>query len=146
VVFLRYFVAAEFPKVGDPRAGEFFELGAPWSPAWRDLWAEHGPRIVREFAEVHPGSRPWAWWQLDAPEGRRQTSGAPIERGALHDQVDTDGAPLALAYFAHGAVTFESEPAFLKRHGLLLEGEAGRIKPAQYKPERIPADTGNEAA
>ena len=145
-VFARYLVAGEFPPVGDPQAGDFFAMGAPWSPEWRQLWAEHGARIVAEFARDHPGRRPWAWWQLDAPEGRRQVGGKPIERGALHDQVDAEGLPLALAYFAHPAVSFESQAALLKRLGVLLEGEAARIKPAGYKPEVVPPLGEDEAA
>lgn len=54
--------------------------------AWDDLGAE----ILEEWIEERPGSRPWAWWMLQAPEGRRQGEAerAYLERLGLmtHDE------------------------------------------------------------
>ena len=68
--------------------------------------------------------------------------GEPIERGAYHDQVDEEGLPAALGHFAHGVVTFESEPALLKRCGMLLPGEAERVKAAAYRPRAFKERSG----
>jgi hypothetical protein len=34
----------------------------------RVLWRSHSTELMRL---VHPGSRPWAWWEYDAPEPAR---------------------------------------------------------------------------
>jgi hypothetical protein len=129
----------EVPRPGTPEAVGVVELFAR-GPA--DLWREHEAEVVAEWAAEHPGTRPPLWWRTSAPEGRRQLSGAPIERGALHAQVDGAGLPLALDYFAHGRVTFESEAAFLKRHRLFLDGEAERVPRGAVAPEVVEAGRG----
>ena len=87
----------------------------------------------------HPGTRPAAWWRWSAPEGRRQVAGTPLERGALHDQVDEEGLPVALGQLSHGAVGFESEAACFKRLNLLGEAEAARVTRSQYRPRSFKA-------
>ena len=95
----------------------------------RQLWLRHEVELVGLWSRAHPGTRPAAWWRWSAPEGRRQVAGEPIERGAYHDQVDEAGLPLALELVpASRQVRFESEAGLLRRLGLLLEGEAGRVK------------------
>jgi hypothetical protein len=32
-----------------------------------DLWAEHADRIIEEHVAQWPGTRPYRWWQYDAP-------------------------------------------------------------------------------
>src|SRR5262249_38366366 len=70
---------------------EFFGkgFGRPWSihrPLDLDLarvaWNELRAEILDEFIANNPGHRPWAWWQFDAPEPRRQpeTDLAYLER------------------------------------------------------------------
>lgn len=63
---------------------------------WRRLWAGYGDEITQKWAQKHPGTRPKHWWKFSAP----------LETGP---QLDV-----------------ESERAYLKRHNLLLPGEASR--------------------
>jgi hypothetical protein len=42
------------------------------TPYAEDLWHDLKPVIMRDFIKAHPGRRPWAWWQWDAPEPRRE--------------------------------------------------------------------------
>ena len=37
----------------------------------REAWDEIGPVLLVDWVGTSPGSRPWAWWRLDAPEPRR---------------------------------------------------------------------------
>lgn len=113
---------------------------------------EHGAQITKEFAAKNPGTRPDHWWKFDAPrsdaaqwyEGpadawdrlqpRLQVGGAPLKE-------DTDADTDATAYdraipfwdeddleYQSDPPVFETELAYLKRHGLLLPGEAKSAK------------------
>lgn len=108
----------------------FFEKhldGMPCSAA--ALWLANEPALLAEFTGASPGLRPSIWWRTRAPEPRRRLGGlgSPIGR-------DLDcGVP------AHwrGVATFESQATYLRRHGLLLPGEARRLRPRDFEPERI---------
>jgi len=65
---------------------------------WRELWAQYGDEITQKWAQKYPGTRPKHWWKFSAPP---------------EDEQENDS---------------ESERAFLKRHGLLLPGEASRCR------------------
>lgn len=32
-----------------------------------ELWDMHRERLLADYVRVHPGLRPWSWWQHDAP-------------------------------------------------------------------------------
>lgn len=122
------------------------------------LWAAHREEILGLWILRHPGTRPSCWWAYDAPrlgkarqralagfwgslerycEPRRVVGGdgepaecwAPTDWGILNEwvRVNPDDPPL-----------IESQAAYLKRHGLLLRGEAKRLKARDFKPERLP--------
>ena len=108
------------------------------------LWEEYRAAILAEWIEAHPGTRPSLWWKYDAPRVTTTTAGryagtltgarmieprqllsgsgsprhevtanAPSYRyGIPHWFGDLDDPPL-----------FESQHAYLKRHGLLEPGE-----------------------
>ena len=98
-------------------ADTFLSNGVP------DLWRFHRDELLAEWVKRRPGTRPPAWWKFEADEPRQQVSGKPIETGAIHGQIDDDGLPLALGYFPHGRVGFESQASYLERLGLVLPGE-----------------------
>jgi hypothetical protein len=60
---------------------------------------------------------------------------------------DVHGTPIFPEYFAKGFAglvidpddppVFESQASYLKRHGLLLDGELKRLKKADFKPEAV---------
>jgi hypothetical protein len=137
---LRYWV------FGDPSGCSALDDMARRSDASR-RWLEFFTD-VREGG--HPGTRPWMWWCLDAP-----TAGV--------SGIDDDGKLIAppwpdappgpdrntrcgfphLAYdnqisdalrYSDPLPLFESEAAYLKRHGLLLPGELERLTTADFEP------------
>src|SRR5688500_18886096 len=38
----------------------------------REGWAIYGAIVMRDWIREEPGTRPWAWWEFDAPEPRRR--------------------------------------------------------------------------
>jgi len=34
----------------------------------RAVWQEHRDELLSKYVADHPGRRPWAWWQFDAPD------------------------------------------------------------------------------
>lgn len=91
------------------------------------LWVTHGAEIVAEWAETAPGTRPAAWWKYDAPENRQRLGG----KGTPASDVSANAPYFVLGVPADWAEDFdptdppmfESQAAFLKRHGLMLAGE-----------------------
>ena len=122
------------------------------------LWADLGADITAQWAKDHPGTRPSAWWRFSAPRGPYVYQDS--RRGALaleepRRRVGGVGTPAyeTLAYvprFGFGIPvdwaddrsgqdppTFESEAAYLERHGLLTAAERRRLKAADFEPESI---------
>jgi hypothetical protein len=54
-------------------------------PELAKLWADHRDRIIAEHITEWPGTRPYRWWQRDAPEelGADETEVAYLERHGL---------------------------------------------------------------
>lgn len=121
------------------------------------LWRLHGAKIVAEWAARHPGTRPSIWWTLDAP---RQPAGRhkgwiwdgrlvePRKRlggvGRPAHEVDATFPEYRLGIPVHWATIsaksppkFESQAAYLQRHGLLLPREEKRLGKADFKPELV---------
>jgi hypothetical protein len=135
---VRWFLEDSAPLEAEPGFHEFFEMYF-MSSTERAVWATHEVELLSRWTAERPGTRPPSWWRLVAPEGRHQVDGPPIMRGALHDQVDAAGLPLALGAFHHGRVAFESSAALLKRRGLFIDGEAERVPRSAYKPVWVEA-------
>lgn len=144
----RLFLDDERPQPNTPEGQEYFAAiyCAAGPNGERDLWLQHEAPLLTEWIAAHPGTRPAAWWRFTAPEGRRQVSGEPIERGALHDQLDEAGLPVALSYFEHGRVSFESQAACLRRLRLLAADELAAVPASALRPEAIPASEPEEVA
>ena len=47
----------------------------------REAWADLGPELLEQWIAEHPGTRPWAWWHLAAPEPMRRTGTMHFKRG-----------------------------------------------------------------
>jgi hypothetical protein len=41
----------------------------------RKVWEKHRRRILANWIKTHPGTRPWPWWDFDAPEPRKRLGG-----------------------------------------------------------------------
>lgn len=98
----------------------------------RALWDAHSAAIVADWCKTAPGTRPPHWWQYDAPEQRRRLGGkgTPCHEVMAHVPAYRLGIPsdwMADGFDQIDPPAFESEAAFLKRHKLLLPGEAARL-------------------
>ena len=85
-----------------------------------ELWRDHRDRIIAEHVSDFPGTRPQRWWEYDAPEPRRRLGGT----GTPGLAIDPNDPPI-----------FESEAAYLERHGLFLPGERKRLRKVDFEPE-----------
>jgi hypothetical protein len=90
------------------------------APNFRTAWDAHADEIVATWARDHPGSRPSLWWRWTAPEQRRVLAEPEVLAPFRGDEEE-------VAYI-------ESEAAFLRRHDLLLDGEAALLGEADYAP------------
>lgn len=121
---------------GAPDAFDMFLLSNPGNPQARALWERYREEVVPHVAELTPGRRPPLWWHFDAPEPRRWiggrtikkwlpfTKGSPRGEGVEIEEDDPADPPVQ-----------ESQAAFLKRHSLLLAGEARRLRQRDFAPE-----------
>jgi len=114
--------------------------------AVRELWAEHGAALLARWIAEHPGERPWAWWIATAPSPRQCLTdpGHHVREPAawpglaymwrLHR-----GIPL-LDQVGHFTVAFESQAAYLDRHGFLGADERLALDEADFDVEVIRVD------
>ncbi|MEN1679251.1 MAG: hypothetical protein AAGJ46_06630 [Planctomycetota bacterium] len=95
-------------------------------------WRQFGPTILKEWIAEKPGTRPWAWWEFDAPELRQRVDGGEhpcnnpervARLGAEKAKQAYFGCPNILALEDDFAAKWETEAAYLYRLGLLEEGE-----------------------
>ena len=115
----------------------------------QDVWNEHRDAFLADWIRERPGTRPYAWWLLDAP--REQFNGRGKRGPEPLQQVGGSGRPIRLGVYASdialacGRVPFEandpanpplveSEAAYLKRHDLLLPGERHRLTADDFEP------------
>jgi hypothetical protein len=124
---------AEPPAEGNP-----FELLALRDAGLRELWHEHREQVLADFIDQWPGCRPALWWQYDAPaDMRRQLagSGAPLHTVSAFVRYASYGL-LDWACADPDELVFETQAAYLRRHGLLLPAER-RARPVE--PHPLPA-------
>ena len=90
----------------------FFCGNAEIASAWNQI----GDEIVEDWVLARPGTRPAIWWRLLAPPPGRTSDGGGGP-GRAPENLDI---PIA-------APTLAQQTAFLRRHDLLLPGEARRL-------------------
>jgi hypothetical protein len=108
---------------------EKLPMAFPDEESARLAWEDHRETYLDEWAREHPGTRPYAWWKFDAPEGRLELNSPP----PCLDRTDAGrrraGAALVPNDGRTGLVPWlEEEADYLERLGLLLEGEAERLE------------------
>jgi hypothetical protein len=132
---------------------------SPDFDAWREavledgldaLWATHRTALLAEWVLTRPGTRPAWWWWHDAPEMRQFMPGQAVVSGCGAYFIN-EGVPLAFPAAAgeliyEGTVLVESQATFLRRLGLLLPGEKGRVKRSAWAPEVFDFAIPGEAA
>ena len=131
----------------------------------RAAWDECKADIMRDWIAKFPGTRPKYWWLFDAP---RMPAAEIARRGWTgwyyvawlcepRERLGGTGTPAyelecVTPYFELGIPddfrnvdrdnppTFESQAAYLRRHGLFEPGEERRLKARDLEPEVIPLD------
>ncbi len=125
----------------------------------RALWRKVKKEILADWIQRTPCSRPWAWWQCDAP--RKDTGlGAwfeplPVPRRQLAGvgQTTVEVDPATVPTFDRGIPDFaeideddppmfESEAEYLRRHGFLTPAETKYLAghPELLEPEVVTFD------
>lgn len=100
------------------RDGVNYEL---MQQAWNDLRDD----LLPEWIAEKPGTRPWAWWRFDAPEGRQRVDGKSnqcsgnSDRLSKHYRLRWGQAAFPTSYNAR----YETETAYLDRLDLLTKEE-----------------------
>jgi hypothetical protein len=121
----------------------------------RQLWVQHGAAVLAEWVRRYPGTRPVCWWRWDAPrwagkeacgrdlpEPRQRLGGTgdpcsdDWEEGIPRFWVSWPGRKERPVNPADPPL-YEAEATYLRRHGLLLRGEAARLKAADYEPVAV---------
>jgi hypothetical protein len=135
----------------------FLELGSD-PDQHRLFWEQHRDAVVAHHSKRHPGTRPKLWWQFDAPEPRRRVGGVgtPLhECGGAWAELYEYGVPkqwktachhpplVGVPISAEHPPLFESEAAYLRRHGLLLAGERQRLSRRSFEPHVLVRRDGN---
>jgi hypothetical protein len=125
-----------FDLAGAVLHGEYDEI--------RARWAEHGAGLLADWIREHPGTRPFAWWILEATEPRRVLEGAAhvLPAGPAWWEPDWRGhfGVPAVEQSGRFVVVVESEPAYLERLGLLARGERRRLAAENFAPEKVEVD------
>jgi hypothetical protein len=140
--------------------------------AFGDAWQAVRDSLLGEWIPERPGTRPWAWWQFEAPEARRRLGGTGNRWADVHGDdrkqrflfgLPTDWLSQSLVdyYNGRGLVQkdrncwnldykegafpfvgvdandpprFESEAAYLQRHGVLTKPEL-KLPQSAFEPE-----------
>jgi len=142
------------PADGNP----FTALDIPDYDAMQPLWREHRAAILARWIQTKSGTRPKYWWWFDAPrlapaklgrwaatvdaprliEPRRllRGSGKPLHEALLVTPAHNYGIPVWFGDPDNPPV-FESQHAYLKRHGLQHPAERRPIAEPFPHPLRI---------
>ncbi len=137
-----------------------WKLGAPislgsdaYEPQLRAIWLEARDELLKEWTAEWPGTRPCFWWRYEAVEPRRRLGGigTPLAEVTAYAPEFWLGLPVRWRHiddrFSRGVAvdpadlpTFESEPAYLDRLGLLLPEERARLTEEDFEAEAIPEE------
>jgi len=145
---------------------DFFLAGDDFVFFWDEWersrdWRAVKDELLDDFIAEHPGRRPFFWWVVDAPEPRRRTGGkgdlvpayshpTNLKFGIFRKGCFVD-AELLRAWNKIGCATtrppqvydaddpprYESQAAFLDRHGLLTVAERKALPPDAFEPEVV---------
>lgn len=125
--------------------GQLLHATRPDAPEAVPAWATWGESITAEWIEQHPGSRPFAWWVLEARKPRRvltapDTVAEFLGNGArpfvwrLNLGVSVQAWELE---DGEGDVEIESQATYLKRFRLLGDRERRALTAEDFAPETI---------
>ena len=139
-------------------ANRFILMDRESYDAMLPFWQEHRKLILANWVKTKPGTRPSCWWRYDAPRldpeqlGRWSRTVMAPRMIELRRKLRGDGQPLheVQAYVpAHhygvaawlgdpdNPPVFETQRAYLARHGLLIPGERAPRPEPEPHPARI---------
>jgi hypothetical protein len=112
-----------------------------------DRWNEHRASLLAKWIDEYPGTRPDAWWWLEAQEPRQLVVAPEMAMGpcVLAEMLwrRERGVPALCVQVRmpeHPDVYVESPPAYLKRLSLLTATEARSLSPEDFEPEPVEYD------
>lgn len=116
----------------------YMELGTAWErdrgtgrfgpfpdrTSYARAWARTKASILRRWIAAHPGTRPAAWWEFEAPKAKRQRLGG-TGSPAIPGDTSLRGQPRWFRedYSRTDPPRYETDAAYLERLGLLTPGE-----------------------
>lgn len=92
------------------------------------FWLQDPETVNSTPAPGGPGTRPWAWWRYEAPGLRRELGNAPLKPCPVSGE--SFGIPLGYrhpGYDPDDPPIYETEAAYLARHGLLTADERAQL-------------------
>jgi hypothetical protein len=108
--------------------GSFFFDGIPDRADFEAAWEEHGERLLAEWVEEHPGTRPFAWWLLDHGEERPVTADGPNAAGwEAAARAEAKRHRFGFLHTDFIPALQEPEEDYLRRLGLLSANEEAAL-------------------
>lgn len=105
-----------------------------WNPL--EVWQGIREEVLPMWLKDHPGTRPAAWWDFEAPKDHRRQVGGSGYPDA--DSTLLKGIPSEWYGVDHSDLPqIESQATFLKRHGLLSKAELSRLTDDDFLPETL---------
>ena len=146
-----------------PKTFEAFAIKIDFHGTNEQLWNQNRDVILAEHVKENPGTRPALWWRYDTPRMPIGTFPGCYYDGKLPEPRERLGGIGTPAHecrsvkpdFKYGIPTvwvdvdkddppiFESQAAFLKRHGLLFAGEEKR---SDFEVELVSSASANDMA
>jgi hypothetical protein len=138
---------AEWKYLSDvplPESFELLNLEMNFKGNIEQLWNQNRDVILAEHVKETPGTRPSMWWRDAAPRLPMGTfPGWSVDGTVPQMRLQLSGTPVAAdwTHFRYGLPSwktddkirvFESQAAYLKRHGLFFDGEEKR---SDFEPE-----------
>ena len=116
--------------------------------AFQREWQTRRAAILKQWIQARPGTRPFGWWQCEAPEARRRLGGtgqATYEylnvtpRYAFGIPIDwwSGGSTRGVLPSVDDPPVYESQADYLARLGMLVPNEAERLPADAFEPEKI---------
>jgi hypothetical protein len=103
----------------------------------KELWDKYKADILEKWIADHPCTRPERWWEFDTTENRLRLGGigkhneyAPCFKNGIPESwyPVKDISPPWSKSITHDRPCFESQAAYLQRHGLLTTAEKQYLK------------------
>jgi hypothetical protein len=120
----------------------FFLDDRPSEKECKRLWFAHREVVMATIGEKYPedderhhlyipfGCRPYMWWRYEAPELPRRLLVGDASKAMPEHGYFWGMFKVLMTSQLH---QYESQPAYLRRHRLLMEGEEEKILPEAYE-------------